>query len=99
MSYPCKCGCGGEVNKANTYGSPEHEAAHKVRMTQERRAMMLANVTANADSQSTAWCRENFFRSCEAHDDPVLTAVVNEVRLTYHQPRKFEGAFTLIGGW
>jgi len=43
------------------------------------RELALKNVTENATCQSTTECRENYFRSCEAHG-PELAEVVAEVR-------------------
>jgi hypothetical protein len=48
----------------------------------DRRSVIVKNVSVNAASQATPECRENFFRSCEAHGGELAT-VAGEVRLTY----------------
>jgi hypothetical protein len=47
--------------------------------TNNRRLVMLENVTNNAKSQSTPEARENYFRACEAHGGE-LAEVVKQVR-------------------
>ena len=43
------------------------------------REQSLKNVTENTNCQATSECRENYFKSCEAHG-PELAEVVVEVR-------------------
>jgi hypothetical protein len=45
----------------------------------DRKEMMLKNVRKNARNQSTAECRENYFKSCESHGVE-LTEIVSVVR-------------------
>jgi hypothetical protein len=51
----------------------------------DRRELMFKNVRENARCQATAECRENYFRSCEAHAGDMLE-VVAVVRKEFSGP-------------
>ena len=53
------------------------------KIAKSRKEVMLENVRQNASSQSSAEHRENYFQSCEAHNDTDLTEVVKIIRAEY----------------
>lgn len=46
--------------------------------------MILTNVRANAKTQANAVCRENYFKSCEAHGGE-LAEIAGIVRKEFNQ--------------
>lgn len=70
------------MNDTPQLASEEQATQRLQRMVEatRRRQRMVEIVTDAAKAQTTADYRENYFRSCEAHNSPVLTEVVAEVR-------------------